>query len=114
MIPTPSATSVTMKNEKPMQVPIIVPSSDVEGVVEMVALDPGSEKLKGEGWRGGEGEKGECGERKGGEGEEEKRGEGTKKQVNKPTVPIKFLVSKNIQTASILQNTKCKLNRKKK
>lgn len=62
-----------MKNEKPMQVPIIVPSSDVEGVVEMVALDSGSEKLKGEGWRSGEGEK----------GEKERRRKGEREQRNK-------------------------------
>ena len=37
-----------------------------------------------EGWRG---EKGECAERKGGE-----RERGTKKQVNKLTAPIKYLV----------------------
>ena len=64
MTPTPSATSVTMKNEKPMQVPIIVPSSDVGEVVEIVALDSGSEKLKGDGWRGERGERGVCREKR--------------------------------------------------
>lgn len=75
-----------MKNEKPMQVPIIVPSSDVGEVVEIVALDSGSEKLKGDGWRGGEGRKGSV------QREKVERERGTKKQVNKLTAPIKFLV----------------------
>ena len=73
MTPTPSATSVTMKNEKPMQVPIIVPSSDVGEVVEIVVLDSGSEKLKGDGWRGGEGRKGSVQREKGGRGKGEQR-----------------------------------------
>ena len=64
MIPTPSATSNMMNSEKPMQAPIIVPSSDVGGLVETVLLlvGSGSEELEGkgggmEGWRGGEGER---------------------------------------------------------
>ena len=49
-----------MNSEKPMQAPIIVPSSDVGGLVETVLLlvGSGSEELEGkgggmEGWRDG-------------------------------------------------------------
>ena len=51
MIPTPSATSNMMNSEKPMQAPIIVPSSDVGGLVETVLLlvGSGSEELEGKG-----------------------------------------------------------------
>ena len=71
-----------------MQAPIIVPSSDVEGLVETVPLlGSGSEELEGkgggmEGWRGGEreggegeGGKGREGKGREGKGEREERGE---------------------------------------
>ena len=87
MIPTPSATSNMMNSEKPMQAPIIVPSSDVGGLVETVLLlvGSGSEELEGkggrdggmEGWRGREEEREEGGE---GEGEREEGGEGEGKR----------------------------------
>ena len=71
MTPTPSATSKVMNSEKPMQAPIIVPSSDVGRLVETVPFS-GREELEGKGGRDGrvEGWRGRKVER--GKGEKEK------------------------------------------